>query len=254
MHINYFTLVAQIINFLILFLLLRHFLYPPIIKAMDEREKRIASQLKQVEEDKKKASAAEASYRKMQQEMTDKRDEYLAQAKVEADKSKKALMSEARKQLIDEKNQWHQAIEHEKNDYLASINEHVADGMINVVRHALQDLAGDELNHRIIHTFLERLKHLKAIAHQETVQSSGTSFPAVITSAFKIDQETRQLIAREVGRLLGGKAVIKYNINPELISGIELSTGYLKVSWSLAEYMDEFRKKLTKEIENDTAK
>jgi F-type H+-transporting ATPase subunit b len=40
MGIDWFTLVAQIANFLILVALLKHFLYNRIIKAMDEREKR----------------------------------------------------------------------------------------------------------------------------------------------------------------------------------------------------------------------
>jgi F-type H+-transporting ATPase subunit b len=51
MLIDWFTVVAQIINFLILVALLKHFLYGRIIKAMDQREERINSRL---EEAKKK--------------------------------------------------------------------------------------------------------------------------------------------------------------------------------------------------------
>ncbi len=49
MKIDWFTLIAQVINFLILVWLLRRFLYKPILKAVDEREKKIASQLKDAE-------------------------------------------------------------------------------------------------------------------------------------------------------------------------------------------------------------
>ncbi len=45
MLINWFTVVAQIINFLILVWLLKRFLYKPVLKAIDEREKKIAAQL-----------------------------------------------------------------------------------------------------------------------------------------------------------------------------------------------------------------
>ena len=38
MLIDWFTVAAQAINFLILVLLLRRFLYGPIVKAMDDRE------------------------------------------------------------------------------------------------------------------------------------------------------------------------------------------------------------------------
>ena len=47
MQIDWFTVVAQIVNFLILVWLLKKFLYGPIIRAMDDRERRIASRLEE---------------------------------------------------------------------------------------------------------------------------------------------------------------------------------------------------------------
>ena len=49
MLINWFTVFAQAINFLILVWLLKRFLYKPILHAIDEREKGIATQLAQAE-------------------------------------------------------------------------------------------------------------------------------------------------------------------------------------------------------------
>ncbi len=49
MLIDWFTVVAQAINFLILVWLLKRFLFKPILHAIDEREKGIANQLAQAE-------------------------------------------------------------------------------------------------------------------------------------------------------------------------------------------------------------
>ena len=49
MLINPFTVLAQLVNFLILVWLLKRFLYKPILHAIDEREKGIAAQLAQAE-------------------------------------------------------------------------------------------------------------------------------------------------------------------------------------------------------------
>src|ERR1700722_17035203 len=57
MPIDWFTVVAQAVNFLILVWLLKRFLYKPILHAIDEREKGIAAQL--AEADAKKAEAQE---------------------------------------------------------------------------------------------------------------------------------------------------------------------------------------------------
>ena len=55
MLIDWFTVVAQVVNFLILVWLLKRFLYKPILDAIDAREKRIAAEL--ADADAKKAAA-----------------------------------------------------------------------------------------------------------------------------------------------------------------------------------------------------
>ncbi len=49
MKINWFTLIAQVINFIILMWLLKRYLYKPILKAIDERENKIKAQLNDAE-------------------------------------------------------------------------------------------------------------------------------------------------------------------------------------------------------------
>ena len=45
MLVNWFTVFAQIVNFIILIYLLKRFLYGPIIRAMEEREKKMVTAL-----------------------------------------------------------------------------------------------------------------------------------------------------------------------------------------------------------------
>ena len=59
MLINWFTVLAQIVNFLILVVLLKYLLYNRIIKAMDEREGKIQLRLKEAEA-KEQAAGQEA--------------------------------------------------------------------------------------------------------------------------------------------------------------------------------------------------
>ena len=45
MLIDWFTVVAQIVNFLVLVALMKYFLYERIVRTIDEREKHIAKRL-----------------------------------------------------------------------------------------------------------------------------------------------------------------------------------------------------------------
>jgi F-type H+-transporting ATPase subunit b len=77
MLIDWFTVGAQALNFLILMWLLKRFLYHPILAAIDAREQRIAAQLADAE-----AKEAEANK---------ERDEFL-QKNVTFDKERAALL------------------------------------------------------------------------------------------------------------------------------------------------------------------
>ena len=66
MLIDWFTVGAQTLNFLILVWLLKRFLYKPILNAIDAREKRIAAEL--ADADVKKAEAEKGARRVPAQE------------------------------------------------------------------------------------------------------------------------------------------------------------------------------------------
>ena len=63
MLINWFTVIAQIVNFLILVVLLKYLLYNRIVRAMDERESKIQSRLKEAEEKEEAAEREAESFR-----------------------------------------------------------------------------------------------------------------------------------------------------------------------------------------------
>ena len=70
MLINWFTVVAQIVNFLILVFLLKYFLYDRVIRAMDQREQRIQQRLQEAEEKKQEAEQEAEAYGKVERYLT----------------------------------------------------------------------------------------------------------------------------------------------------------------------------------------
>src|SRR5665811_350511 len=80
MLIDWFTVGAQVLNFLILVWLLKRFLYKPILAAIDAREKLIAAELAD-------AAAKKADAQKDRDEFQHKNEEF--------DKQRAALLSKA---------------------------------------------------------------------------------------------------------------------------------------------------------------
>jgi F-type H+-transporting ATPase subunit b len=67
MLIDWFTVGAQVVNFVILVWLMKHFLYKPILNAIDAREKRIASELADANAKRTEAEKERADFRKQEQ-------------------------------------------------------------------------------------------------------------------------------------------------------------------------------------------
>src|ERR1700722_10010071 len=97
MLIDWFTVGAQALNFIILVWLLKRFLYKPILDAVDAREMRIAAELAD-------ANAKETEAQKQRDEVRHKNDEFdrqraglLSEARGEAKAERQRLVDEARR-------------------------------------------------------------------------------------------------------------------------------------------------------------
>src|ERR1700733_11157535 len=98
MPIDWFTVVAQAINFLILVWLLKRFLYKPILHAIDEREKGIAAQLAEAEAKKAEAQQERDDYQHKNETFDQERAALLTKATDEAKAERQRLLDEVRKE------------------------------------------------------------------------------------------------------------------------------------------------------------
>ena len=97
MLIDWFTVGAQALNFLILVWLMKHFLYKPILNAIDAREKRIAKELADADAKKAEAQNECDEFQKKNEEFDQQRAALLTKATDEAKTERQRLLDEARK-------------------------------------------------------------------------------------------------------------------------------------------------------------
>ncbi len=246
MQIDYFTIIAQIINFLILVFLLRHFLYRPVIAAMDEREQKMVSKLKDVEQKRKDAEQEAESFRRMKQELQDKRQEMLAKVTEEVRVLKADLTEKARSEVEASIADWYASIERQKEAILADLRLRTGEEVYAISRRALKDLANENLEAQIIHTFIRRLHEMRETEKEEIKEFYKTpGQPIIVRSTFEIPDEVRQVILETMRNLAGKEVKIKFETSPELISGVEMSTPDTRIGWSIASYLDTLRADLS---------
>lgn len=240
MLIDWFTVIAQVINFLILVWLLQRFLYKPIVSAMRTREERIASQLRDAEKQKTEAEAESAKFRIAHDQLEQRKQELLREAEGEAETLKRQLKDEARHEIETVREKWQQALRDEQGAFRAELANALSQEVFSIARTVLADLAGVDVQGRIATMFIRRLEKLNDKERSKLGSIlSGARQPAVIRSAFELSPAVREAIEKAVGDLspIHSNAGMQYEVTPDLVGGIELAADGRKVSWSINDYL-----------------
>ncbi len=236
---DWFTFFAQIINFVILVYLLRRFLYRPINKVMDDRQRQLQERWDDAREQQEKAQQEAKKYQDQQAELEAQREELISQAKAEAEAKRQELRQAARAEIQQRREQWQQALQQEKESFYARSRQKLQEETIAICRRVLQDLADADLEQQAIALFLERLKEQSNDEKSELSNlKNGEIQEVVVWSRFELSSTQRQKIALALERQnLTESNAIEFQTNPDLIFGIEARFGDYEVRWSVDNYL-----------------
>jgi F-type H+-transporting ATPase subunit b len=243
--IDWFTVGAQIVNFLILVALLKKFLYGPITQAMEAREAKVKDQLTEAESRRQAATKEEAAVHQRLQEIEDKHQALAAQVKAEVEEQKKTLLEKARQEVEQYRQGWLQTLEREKTALANSLKEHVGSQVFTLARLILRELGDTSLEKRFIGVFVQKLQELKPEDRhlfRESMSESGGE--AVVASAFALDEEARTRIKATVQAQFGPEVTLRFETDQRLIIGIELKTRARKLSWAAEGFLHNLEERL----------
>lgn len=255
MQIDWFTLVAQIINFLVLVGLLKYFLYDRILHVADEREAQIADRFEEAEEAKQAAHEEAEIYRAKSQELEDEREQYIFEARQEVEAQRKELLKEARQEVEETQVQWYEAVQREKDLFLQDLRRRSGQQIYAVTHRVLADLADAELEQRIVQTFMERLDRLdddEREALAESIQKSGEK--VIIRSAFEMSKGTRRDLMGSIQDQWGDGVEGQFETSRDLIAGIELRADGYQIAWSLQDYLESLEANMSQVFEEEIRK
>ena len=243
MLIDWFTVAAQAVNFLILVWLLKHFLYQPILDAIDAREKRIAAELADADAKKAEAKKERDAFQHKNDEFDQQRAALLSQATVEAKAERQRLLNEARSEADALSTKRQDALKREQQGLNDEITRRTREEVFAIARKTLSDLAGTSLEERMSEVFSRRLRTLNDDAKEDLAEALNTaSAPALVRSAFDLPAEQRAAIQQTLNETFPGEVQVRFETAPEVISGIELTANGRKIAWSIADYLASLEK------------
>jgi F-type H+-transporting ATPase subunit b len=238
MLIDWFTVTAQVLNFLVLVWLLKRFLYRPILDTMNAREQKIATQLRDAEAQKAEAAAERQGLRAARAEFEAQKDALLRHAQEEAEATRQQLNEAARQEVEGKRTNWYETLRDEQTRLRAEFSRRVQEEVFAIARQTLQDLAGGQLEEQIASTFATRLRALDGDEKKRIATLVRTSrCPLQIRSAFDLPAPTRVQIENAIKKDLACNVRVEFQQAADLVAGIELVTDGHRISWSVRGYL-----------------
>lgn len=244
MQIDWLTVAAQIVNFLILVWLLKRFLYGPVIEAMENRERRIQARLDSAEKRERDAQDEAERFRSRQHDLALEREDILASARREADEIRHKLKQEAGDEVDRQRRRWLQELEAEQEQVLADISRQVSRQVAHATRRALVELADADLETQAVRHFLKRLHELDQDERKDLAHALAGEDKVVVASAFELPEKLRSQIETAVAGLLDRKIRLRFDQLPELGCGLQLAVSGRTIGWNVADYLADLEQDL----------
>ncbi|MCX6258058.1 MAG: F0F1 ATP synthase subunit B [Bacteroidia bacterium] len=215
MKINWFTVIAQIINFLILVWLLRRFLYKPVLSAIDERENKIASQLKDAAAKESEAKKEQAEFLKKNEKFDQQKKELMDEAVAETKEEREKLLEEARNEAAGLRSKLENALKTMQENLNRDIAQKTQQEVFSIARKTLADLASISLEEQSANKFVKRINELTKEEKKQFIQAfkSGSN-PVLVRSAFELPAKQQIEIKNSVDEILGTKTQFQFKTTP----------------------------------------
>jgi F-type H+-transporting ATPase subunit b len=245
MLIDWFTVGAQLLNFLILAWLLKRFLYRPVLDAIDAREKRIAGELATAASKLADAQREHDEFDRKNKAFDDERGALAAKAAKQSAEEREAVLKQARKDADELRATSAIALAADRALVGRQVTRLAEREVFAIARKALADLASASLEERMGEVFTRRLRILDAKTKALLAAAlKGSADPALLRSSFELPAADRATIQNALNEAFSTEVRVRFVTVPDAVCGIELLANGQKLAWSIADYLKTLEQQL----------
>jgi F-type H+-transporting ATPase subunit b len=243
MLIDWFTVAAQLLNFLVLVWLMKRFLYQPVLAAIAAREKHIAAGLADAAARLAAAQTLDAEVGAKSAAFDQQRAALLADAVASAQAQNAALLAQGKAADAAQRSQAAVMLGDQQARLCAAVTRQARDEVLKIVRQALTDLADASLQTAMVNRFIRLLQQLDAPARSKLASAGATAAgpaDAQLCSAFPIDAQQRATLTAALTACGLRAETLHFTSAPDLVCGIELRLPGWSLAWNLDQYLHGF--------------
>ena len=160
--INWPGLLTQLISFLILFLLLKKFLYRPVIKMLEDRAEKIKTSLEVADKVKQEAEQTTAATESLMLKAREESQALISESREQAKKIKESELEKSKLQIEIERKRALDEIRSEEDKIINNIRSEFSGLAISAAEKIIEREVNENNHKEIIQSFLEKAKNIKS--------------------------------------------------------------------------------------------
>ncbi|GAB4577865.1 MAG: hypothetical protein Fur0022_05970 [Anaerolineales bacterium] len=232
---------VQVVNFLTIFIVLRAWVYGPVLNLLDKRRQTIAQGLEDARVAAEARANAEKEAAKVIAEAQAKASQLVKEASERAENATRDIRTAAEADAVKIRENAVAEAQQERTRILGDLRGQVAALAIAATQKLLNEALDEKRQHSLLEEFFSGVKSGK-VTLLETATVSGTS--AEVTSALPLTDTEQNAVKRDVLAKVGGDAVVSFRVDPSILGGLVIRVGDKVIDGSVASQLSSLRESL----------
>jgi F-type H+-transporting ATPase subunit b len=234
-------LFVQILSFVVLFVVLRAWVFKPLMAQLEKRRKIVAQGL----EDARVAAEARANAEKEASRIIAEAQAKAADIVREATERAEAVAREVRatqeEELRKQREQALAELEAERNRVLSEMRGQIAALAIAATQKLIKETLDEQRQRALLAEFFSGVRDGKVVVLEEETLTGGA---AEVTSALPLTPEEQEVVKRDILARLGGGASVTFRVDPSILGGLIVRVGDRVIDGSVAGQLQSLRQHL----------
>ncbi|MBK8971333.1 MAG: F0F1 ATP synthase subunit delta [Hahellaceae bacterium] len=246
MELDVTTVILEIINFVILVALLKHFLYRPIQQAIERRQNQIRDSLDEAVRLKAEAEAIQATYESRLDELESLRAARLHELEEDIQSRRTQALESIQASVRQEQEKTRAAWESKQKQWKREVEQRSLQVAAAFASRLLTNLSGERLETQLVE---QGMNELAALGDDEKalIQRSTRGGEVQVVTAFPLTADRQQAYRQQLQALLLSDRV-SFQTDAKLVAGMRLSAG----NWSIGLNLQDELKGFTECIHEST--
>lgn len=234
-------LLVQIFNFAIIFVILRAWVYKPILGLLDRRRTAIAQGLEDARVAAEARQNAEQEAEKILAEAQSKASQVVREASERAEAQGREILAAAEAEAARKREEAAAEAERERERILGDLRGQVGALAIAAARKLIGDLLDEQRQHALIDEFFSGVRGGRVTVLEQDGLSGAS---AEVTSALPLTTEEKEAVRQDILSRVGSQATVTFRVDPNILGGLVVRVGDKVLDGSVARQLESLRQNL----------